>query len=115
MTPDFTGSLSPSYFWSLPGGGLLTARLDYYHRSEMFGQPINSQLNRMAALNLVNISLGYESPSRGWTLSLYGQNLTDETYPLAKLDLDPTVLVINSNDRREYGVRFGRRFPSPSG
>ena len=115
LTPDFTGSLSPSYFWSLPGGGLLTARLDYYHRSKMFGQPINSQLNRMAALNLVNISLGYESPSRGWTLSFYGQNLTDETYPLAKLDLDPTVLVINSNDRREYGVRFGRRFPSPSG
>ena len=110
LTPDFTASLSPKYVWQLVGGGTLTARLDYYHRGRMFGQPINSPLNEIAALNLVNIGLGYENPGRDWELSLYGQNLTNETYPLAKLDLDPTVLTINSNDRREYGVRVGMRF-----
>ena len=41
---------------------------------------------------------------------MYGHNLTAERYPLAKLDLDPTVLTINSNDRREYGLRFSKRW-----
>ena len=108
LTPEWTASLSPQYAWSLNGGGALTARLDYYHRSEMFGQPVNSPLNLMAPLNLLSASLGYESPQGDWRLSLYGHNLSNETYPLAKLDLDPTVLIINSNDRREYGLRFSR-------
>ena len=76
----------------------------------MYGQPINTPLNEIAPLTLVSASLAFASPDERWTLALYGQNLTDAVYPLAKLDLDPTVLTINSNDRREIGLRFGRRF-----
>ena len=110
LTPRFTASLSPQYAWNLAGGGALEARLDYYRRGAMFGQPINSPLNRMAPVSLLSASLGYRSPGGDWRLSLYGQNLSDEIYPLAKLDLDPTVLIINSNDRREYGLRLGWQF-----
>ena len=110
LTPEFTASLSPRYVWDLSGGGTLTARLDYYQRGRMFGQPINSPLNEIAPVHLANFSLRYENPRGDWNLALYGHNLTDEVYPLAKLDLDPTVLIINSNDRREYGVRFGKSF-----
>ena len=108
LTPRHTLSLSPRKVWALPGGGALTARLDHYRRGEMFGQPINTPLNRIPALTLTNISLAYASPTGDWEVALYGQNLTDQTYPLAKLDLDPTVLTINSNDRREFGLRFGK-------
>ena len=108
LTPEWTVSLSPQHAWDLSGGGTLRARLDYYHRSEMFGQPVNSPLNLMAPVDLLSASLGYESRQGDWRLSLYGHNLTNETYPLAKLDLDPTVLIINSNDRREWGLRFSR-------
>ena len=108
LTPDYTVSLSPRYRWRLASGASLTARLDYYRRGEMFGQPINGPLNRMAPVELANASVVWE---RGdWSLGLYGHNLSDEVYPLAKLDLDPTVLIINSNDRREFGLRFARRF-----
>ena len=110
LTPNFTASVSPRYRWHLASGGAVTARVDYYHRGRMFGQPVNSALNEIAALDLVSVHLGYRSPDDDWQVALYGYNLTDAVYPLAKLDLDPTVLVINSNDRREFGVRFGKRF-----
>ena len=109
LTPRFTASLSPQCVWNL-GSGSLEARLDYYHRSAMFGQPSNSPLNRMAPVDLLSASLGYESLDGAWRLSIYGHNLSNAIYPLAKLDLDPTVLIINSNDRREYGVRIGWKF-----
>ena len=110
LTPDFTASISPRYVWRLRNGAALTARLDYYHRDKMFGQPVNSPLNRMEAVDLLSLNLGYESPDGGWSVALYGHNLSAERYPLAKLDLDPTVLTINSNDRREYGLRFSKRW-----
>ena len=108
LTPDFTLALSPRYVRPLRNGGAVTVRLDHYHRGEMFGQPINTALNRMPRVDLTNVSATYE---RGdWSVTLYGHNLGDERYPLAKLDLDPTVLIINSNDRREYGLRLAKRF-----
>ena len=109
LTPKFTASISPRKVWRL-NHGALTARLDYYRRGRMFGQPINTPLNRIDALGLTNISVAYENAAGDWTATLYGHNLGDVTYPLAKLDLDPTVLVINSNDRREFGLRFDKRF-----
>ena len=77
------------------------------------GQPVNSAQNEIPALDLASVHLGYESGD--WQVALYGYNLTDAVYPLAKLDLDPTVLVINSNDRREFGVRFSKRFGASTG
>ena len=110
LTPRYTLSLSPRYAWQLAGGGRVTARVDAYRRGHMYGQPINAPLNEIPALTLANASLAYARPGEAWTLALYAHNVTDAVYPLAKLDLDPTVLVINSNDRREIGLRFGRRF-----
>ena len=110
LTPSYTVSLSPRYRWRLANGGAATARVDAYRRSRMYGQPINTALNEIPALTLASASLAYASPGEAWTLALYAQNVTDAVYPLARLDLDPTVLTINSNDRREFGVRFGWRF-----
>ena len=110
LTPKYTLSVSPRKTWWLDGGGSVTARLDHYRRGAMFGQPVNSALNRIEPLALTSASVGYTSAEGDWEISCYGHNLTDERYPLAKLDLDPTVLTINSNDRREYGLRFGMRF-----
>ena len=110
LTPKHTLSVSPRKTWRLASGGEVTARLDHYRRGRMFGQPVNTSLNRIAALAMTSASVGYASANGNWEVALYGHNLTDERYPLAKLDLDPTVLIINSNDRREYGVRFGTRF-----
>ena len=110
LTPNYTASISPRYEWALAGGASVNLRADWYRRGRMFGQPINTALNRMPPVSVANLKLAYESAEGDWSVGLYGHNLGNEVYPLAKLDLDPTVLVINSNDRREYGVRFGKRF-----
>ena len=111
LTPKFTASISSRKVWRLDSGAI-TARLDYYRRGSMFGQPINTPLNRIEALALINASLAFRKGDSDWTLSLYGHNLGDEIYPLAKLDRDPAVLIINSNDRREFGLRFSKSFGS---
>ena len=105
LTPSMTLSLAPRFAWKLSRYRLVAA-LRYYHRSEMFGQVINDDLNVMPRVDLVSTSLTVADPTGDWALRLYGDNLTDETYPLARLDLDPTVLSILSNDRREFGIRF---------
>ena len=76
----------------------------------MFGQVINDELNVMPPVDVLSASLRIGEATGDWEIRLYGDNLTDETYPLARLDLDPTVLSILSNDRREFGVRFSRSY-----
>ena len=110
LTPKHTISVSPRKRWRLDGGGTITARLHHYRRGRMFAQPVNTPLIRMSALALTSASVAYASADGSWELALYGDNLTDETYPLAKWNLGPAVLTINSNDRREYGLRFGKAF-----
>lgn len=112
LTPELTLSLAPSFRWQL-SQYTMVARAQVYRRSEMFGQAINHELNVMPAVELVSASLSLRDPSRDWEIQLYGHNLTDEIYPLARLDLDPTVLSIMSNDRREFGVRFFKSFDWP--
>lgn len=111
MTPSQTVSLSPSIELPMKGGSTITARLDWYHRSDMYGEPINTVNNKIPSLTLLNLHAVYKpSGNRPWTLGFHAKNLTDEVYPLAKLDLDPTTLTINSNDRREYGLRLNVSF-----
>ncbi len=112
LTPELTLSLVPSFRWQL-SQYTMVARAQVYRRSEMFGQAINHELNVMPAVELVSASLSLRDPSGDWEIQLYGHNLTDEIYPLARLDLDPTVLSIMSNDRREFGVRFFKSFDWP--
>ena len=110
LTPNYTASISPRYEWTLASGAGMTLRADWYRRGRMFGQPINTPLNRMPPVDVASLSLAYENAEGDLSLAVYAHNVGNEVYPLAKLDLDPTVLIINSNDRREFGVRLGKRF-----
>ena len=110
LTPQYTVSLSPSINW-IQFDHQITASLSYFRRGEMFGQPTNHPLNLMASLDLFSFQLSIQSSDRdSWNLSVYLSNAFNEVYPLARLDLDPTVLSINSNDRREFGVRLSKSF-----
>lgn len=109
LTPNLTLSLAPRFTWKV-SRYMLVADLRYYHRSAMFGQVINDDLNAMPPVDLMSASLTVADPRVDWEIRLYGDNLTDELFPLARLDLDPTVLSILSNDRREFGIRFSKSY-----
>jgi len=58
------------------GPGVARARLAYYHRDAAFYS--DSNLGRLNEVDMVDANLAFEHES-GWTLSLYGENLLDET------------------------------------
>jgi iron complex outermembrane receptor protein len=111
LTPEITASISPEY--SLPlGSGNLTLRADWSFRDEMFGEPSSDpgRFTQIDSRDLINFDVTYEPSDGDWSVSAYGRNVTDERYDNARLNTGDYILVIMSNDAREYGVRVTREF-----
>jgi iron complex outermembrane recepter protein len=111
LTPEITASISPEY--SLPlGSGNLTLRADWSFRDEMFGEPSSDpgRFTQIDSRDLINFDVTYEPSEGDWSVSAYGRNVTDERYDNARLNTGDYILVIMSNDAREYGVRVTREF-----
>ena len=111
LTPEVTASLSPEL--SLPlGGGSLTTRVDWSFRDDMFGEPSNDpgRFTFIESRDLINFDITYEPDQGGWSVGLYGRNVTDERYDNARLNPGYGVLVMKSNDASEFGVHFAKNF-----
>ncbi|MCW7753474.1 TonB-dependent receptor [Desulfobotulus sp. H1] len=70
--PEYTVCLGAQYRHA---SGLM-ARVDVHGVGEFYGDPKNS--TRQEAYRLLNAKIGYETEA--WDISLWGKNLTDETY-----------------------------------
>jgi iron complex outermembrane receptor protein len=112
LTPKLTYSISPEYTAPMGNGGELVFRLDYSYRDDMWGEPSNDpgRFTKIEDRTLINIDISYHSPDGRWTLAAYGRNVTDEKYANAKLLPTDYVLVILSNDRSEFGLRYVYNF-----
>lgn len=108
LTPDLTASISPQYSMGLSNGGELMFRADWSYRSSMFGEPSNdpSRMTKIAGRDLINFDVTYTEPNGKWSVSAFGRNITDEQYDNARLLPTDYLLVILSNDRSEFGVRY---------
>jgi iron complex outermembrane recepter protein len=63
--------------YDLPiAGGVLSSRVGYNHRDPAFYN--DSNLGRLAEADIVDANFAYTPESGVWTLSLYGENLTDD-------------------------------------
>src|SRR5688572_16864941 len=111
LTPELTASLSPQFEFGL-GDGTVTMRADWSFRDEMFGEPssLPGRFTRIDSRDLINFDVTYEPADGDWSVSAYGKNVTDERYDNARLNTGDYILVIMSNDAREYGVRVTREF-----
>jgi len=112
LTPDLTFSISPEYTMQMNNGADLVFRLDYSYRDKMWGEPSNDpgRFTQIESRTLVNADIAYHSPDGRWTLAAYGRNITDEKYSNAKLLPSDYVLIILSNDRSEFGIRYVYNF-----
>lgn len=111
LTPELTALIGVEYDQDFASGNRIIYRADYSYRDEMFGQSINNEFNRIGSRELVNVVISYEHIDGDWTLSLYGDNVFNEEYDIARLDLafSGFTEIIRSNDRSEFGIKFAQR------
>jgi outer membrane receptor protein involved in Fe transport len=62
-----------------------------------------------ADFTLVNLSVNYRHDN-GWKLSLFANNLTDEEYYSAGVDLNGFSYIGNAGDPLSYGLTLGYEF-----
>ncbi|MEZ6023406.1 MAG: TonB-dependent receptor [Hyphomonadaceae bacterium] len=103
--PELTFNLGVQYRWDLPGGDTLTPRLNYGHVSQQWATLFQNTArgDDIEARNIFNAQLAWTHGD--FTATLYGTNITDETY----------VGAINSGLRfvgppRQYGIRLVKTF-----
>ncbi len=73
-------TVSPSYRYELPSGITVTAAADYQYESKIYDDFNNSPVTVREPKNLFDARLIVAGAGNKWDLSLWGKNLTNETY-----------------------------------
>lgn len=103
--PEHKVVLSPSYDWSLPGGGEVRFAVDYRYESEIWDDNSNSGAERRPSTNFYDGRIVYTEPQDRWSVALWGKNLGDEV----TRSFQATFLGANFGayaPPRTYGVTF---------
>ncbi len=99
--PDFTGTVSASYTVPFANGSSLDANASYYYSSKVYFDASNRLVQ--PSYGLLDARLTYQLPGERISLSLWGRNLTDETY-IAGSALSANGDQIRLGTPRQYGV-----------
>ena len=84
FTPDWQAHLGLAYTFGLGGDLTLTPRLDVSYTGQQFFDAGNSQeIAQRDDVTILNGSMVLAGEGERWRLSLKGDNLTDELYPVA--------------------------------
>ncbi len=78
-TPEWTLNASLQYAFEAGVLGDVIARADWNYRDEVFNDVANTPTLAQEAYDLLNARI-LMAPSENWEVSLFGTNLTDETY-----------------------------------
>jgi iron complex outermembrane receptor protein len=105
-SPEFQGSLSAQYDWSLPKGAGLSLRAEGSWQAREYFVASNDPAQSQKAYGLLNGSLAYDFPDGRTQISLWGKNLLDEEYVTATATISPVVSG-RPGDPRTVGVRLG--------
>ncbi|MET3665742.1 TonB-dependent receptor [Caulobacter sp. 1776] len=109
--PKWTLNGGVEYGHELPGGGRLTARVDWSHYSTVYNDVANDPDLTQGAYDLFGARLAYASPGRVWQAALFGTNLSDERYMVSGNASSGFGLKEASFGRpREWGVSLSRKF-----
>ncbi|MEM8983950.1 MAG: TonB-dependent receptor [Pseudomonadota bacterium] len=79
-TPEWTATATVSYTWELANGATLTPQIDTTYRDSYFSNAINSPNTQQDAFSLLNFGITYQTEDGAWTVSVLGQNLSDERF-----------------------------------
>ena len=92
------------------GGALLTLQANLNYQSEGETDVFNGPNTQMESRTLLGASVTYEEPDQRWSATLYGTNLTDETYRVAALPVAGLWNFTNYGAPRQIGVTLNMKF-----
>lgn len=78
--PEWKFNVGAQNLWNLKSGAQLMVRANYAYQSEVFFTVFNLDAGSQDAYGLLDARVQYTHPSKNWDLSLFGRNLSDETY-----------------------------------
>jgi iron complex outermembrane receptor protein len=111
--PEWTGSVGANYSYNL-GEWSGEAGVNLFHRGEVVTALSNDPATRQEAINLLDLNLSITSPDDVFTLSLFGKNVTDESYVEAIFGTPFDTLgysqFVATNARRTIGVSLSARY-----
>ena len=110
QTAPFTSTFTASY--TIPSEiGEFNLLGSYYHGGKQYFTPDNNPRTRQPALNLINASLSWASPSKRYGLTLWGNNLTGKKYYSNITESTLGGFLYTTGSPRTYGltakVKFG--------
>jgi iron complex outermembrane receptor protein len=109
-TPKMSATVAAEYASLVTSGILATGRVDYAYKSTIHYDIANSPLLRQKPYGLVNARLTFEHQTKGWSLSVFGTNLTNRHYIIGGFDDADTpnpglgFAFVNMAPPREWGV-----------
>lgn len=111
-TPKWTGTFAAEYAW-LAGDRLeVLARADATSRALTYLDAANSPLVTQGAYTLLNARLTMRMPGHGWSVSVFGTNLSDKQVYSGGTDFRASLgfAEVNMAPPREWGATLEYRF-----
>ena len=79
LAPEWQATLISDYSRSVFSGRLKT-RLEWVWQTRQYFSEYNEDFTSQGTYGIINANIGYTPASKSWSLSLYGKNLTNQTY-----------------------------------
>jgi iron complex outermembrane receptor protein len=116
-TPQWSFNLNLIYSTELQGIGQLTIRGDYSWRDRVYKDAINTNELVQEAFGLLHAGATLVSENRRWEFTLFGDNLTDESYIHSGTAAKPDFGLVFANYARPrtWGLRVQHRFGDRDG
>lgn len=83
--PEHSYAINARYSLPMSNGSELSSLLIYSYRDETFQSNENLDTNKFDDKELLEARVSWRSPSDSWDLSVWGKNLTDETYQIHRI------------------------------
>lgn len=100
--PRWTAALSVD--WRVPmAGGEAFLLPEITYRSANFVDSANTRLFRQPNNTLVNLRAGFRA-QQGWSVSVWGRNVTDERFNLGGFSVAPILFAVTTSPPATYGV-----------
>jgi iron complex outermembrane receptor protein len=86
--PKFSVWVGAAYDWSPTSLGTFTARVEYKYQSKIYFDIFEDDFASETDYGLLGARLSFAVADKGWVVSVFGENLTDELYAQSNVRLD---------------------------